>query len=184
MITYLKGKIKDKGEDYAVLENNGVGYQIFLTERQVLILNQGEEAEFYVHEYLRENSRELYGFGSRSDLELFWRLLAISGVGPRVAQGVIALGSTEELIKNIEKGNVDYITAVPHVGRKTAQKIIIELKGKLDLVSEESEDREVMQALKNLGYSTAQAKEAVKKVSRDTKDISEKVREALRYLSK
>ena len=184
MICYLKGQLKYKGHDYIILENSGIGHRIFVAEKIMSNLNQGEEIDFYVHEYLRENVREFYGFKTIEELELFWQLLAISGVGPRMAQGIICLGSTEGLVKNIEKGNTDYISQVSGVGRKTAQKIIIELKGKLDLTSSGTEDDEVIQALKNLGYSGAQAREAVRKIPQDVDDISEKVREALRYLSK
>jgi Holliday junction DNA helicase RuvA len=101
-----------------------------------------------------------------------------------MAQGVVSLGSLEDFIKNIEKGNTDYICQVPGVGRKTAQKIIIEMKGKLDLAAEGGEDEEVIQALKNLGYPTQQARKAVKEISKETKDTGERLREALRYLSK
>lgn len=184
MITYLEGQIKNKGEDFVVLTVNGVGYQIFLSDKVIAGVKEKSQAAFYLHEYLRENSRELYGFFTLAELEFFWRLLDISGVGPRMAQNIIALGSLEDLVKNIEKGNTDYVSQVSGVGRKTAQKVIIELKGKLDLSTAEEEDQEVIQALKNLGYSQAQAREAVRKVSKEVKDTGDKVREALRYLSK
>lgn len=184
MITYLEGEIKNKGEDFVILIVNGVGYQIFLSDKVIAGVKEKSQASFYLHEYLRESSRELYGFSTLAELEFFWRLLDISGVGPRMAQNIIALGSLEDLIKNIEKGNTDYISQVSGVGRKTAQKVIIELKGKLDLSTAEEEDQEVIQALKNLGYSQVQAREAVRKVSKEVKDTGDKVREALRYLSK
>jgi len=184
MITYLEGEIKNKSQNYIILENSGIGYQIFLSEKYIAGAKEGERASFYVHEYIRENSRDLYGFLALSELAFFWRLLDISGVGPRMAMNIIALGTIEELVQNIEKGNIDYISQVSGVGKKTAQKIVIELKGKLDLAASGEEDQEVMQALKNLGYSGAQAREAVKKVSKETSDTGEKVREALRYLSK
>jgi Holliday junction DNA helicase RuvA len=184
MISYIEGEIKNKGEDYLILVNDGVGYQIFLSDKILSTAKEEGRAGYYVHEYLRENSRELYGFTTLAELEFFWRLLDISGVGPRMAVNIIALGSLEELIKNIEKGNTDYVSQVSGVGRKTAQKVIIELKGKLDLSGAEDENQEVILALKNLGYSTVQAREAVAKVSKDVQDTGDKVREALRYLSK
>lgn len=184
MITYLEGETKKISANYAILAINGVGYQVFLADKTRAGLKEGERASLYVHEYMRENSRELYGFGSHSELEFFWRLLDISGVGPRMAMNIIALGSIEDLIKNIEKGNVDYISQVSGVGKKTAQKIVIELKGKLDLTASDEEEHEVIQALKNLGYTAGQAREAVKKVAKDITDTGDKVREALRYLSK
>lgn len=184
MIAYVKGRVKNITDECVILENAGIGYEIFLSEKLLAKSEQDEEAEFYVHDYLRENARELYGFASIEDLRLFRRLLSISGVGPRMAQGVISLGSLENLVKNIEKGNVDYISQVSGVGKKTAQKIIIELKGRLDLAAEGGEDEEVVQALKNLGCTTQQAREAVKRVSPETKETGERLREALRYLSK
>lgn len=184
MISYLEGEIKKIADGYAIVVNDGVGFQVFLSAKTLGGLKEGERASVFVHEYLRENARELYGFMSHSELEFFWRLLDISGVGPRMAMNIIALGSIEELVKNIEKGNIDYISQVSGVGKKTAQKIVIELKGKLDLTGSEEEDQEVITALKNLGYTKSQAREAVRKVSKDVTDTGDKVREALRYLSK
>lgn len=184
MITYIDGIIKAKGANYVILENAGIGYQIFLPVRQAALITEGEKKTFFTHEYLRENSRELYGFATRGELEFFWKLLDISGVGPKMAMNVLALGSLIDLVKNIEKGNVDYVSQVSGVGKKTAQKIIIELKGKLDLAAEGEEEHEVVQALKNLGYTSAQARDAVRKISEDVTDTGDKVREALRYLSK
>jgi len=184
MVTFLEGEVKNKAKNSVILLNAGIGYQIFLAEKNLVHTKEGERASFYVHEYLRENSRELYGFVTLAELEFFWRLLDISGVGPRMAMNIIALGTIEELVKNIEKGNVDYISQVSGVGKKTSQKIVIELKGKLDLSRSDEEDQEVIQALKNLGYSAPQAREAVKKVAKDITDTGDKVREALRYLSK
>jgi Holliday junction DNA helicase RuvA len=184
MISYLEGEIKKAADDYIILINNGIGYQVFLSAKTRGGFKESERVLLFVHEYLRENARELYGFNSHSELEFFWRLLDISGVGPRMAMNIIALGSIEELVKNIEKGNIDYISQVSGVGKKTAQKIVIELKGKLDLSGTEEEDQEVIMALKNLGYSKLQAREAVRKVSKEMTDTGDKVREALRYLSK
>ena len=184
MLAFIQGKIKHLGEDYLILENSGLGYQIDYPKKQLIGLKVGETMEFYLHEYLREEARELYGFRKIEELELFWRLLAISGIGPRLAQQIVFLGKLEDLVKNIEKGNADYICQVSGVGTKKAQKIIIELKGKLDLTGTGHEDDEVLQALKNLGYNSMQAREAVNKIPKEIQDISERVREALRYLSK
>jgi len=184
MISYLEGIVKKKTDSYVIVMISDIGYQVFMPAKMLVNLKEGEKASIFVHDHLRENAHDLFGFSTHAELEFFWRLLDISGVGPRMAMNIIALGSIEDLVKNIEKGNIDYIFQVSGVGKKTAQKIVIELKGKLDLSGADEEEQEVILALKNLGYTASQAREAVRKVSKEITETGDKVREALRYLSK
>nr|MBP7134349.1 Holliday junction branch migration protein RuvA [Patescibacteria group bacterium] len=119
------------------------------------------------------------------DLALFDQLLGISGVGPKVALTILGIGSVETVRRAIMSGDLDTLTSVPGVGKKTAQKIILELKGQLvELANASPVDQEVIQALQGLGYSAQQAREAVKELSPDSESTSDRVREALRWLAK
>jgi Holliday junction DNA helicase RuvA len=138
-----------------------------------------------IHDHVREDVRDLYGFLSSADLSLFDQLLSISGVGPKVAMTILGIGSADTVRRAIMSGDLAMLTSVPGVGKKTAQKIILELKGQLVELAESSPmDQEVIQALQGLGYTVAQAREAVKLLSPDLTNTSDRVREALRSLAK
>lgn len=157
MIASLTGKIIHKEPDGLVLELDGIGYEIFAPKTVVARLKAGETATIHTHEYMREDARELYGFGTRDEL-LFWkRLIGVSGVGPRTALLVMGLGSLDAIKRAVSASKIDYLSGAPGIGKKTAQKIILELKGKLE-DSEAHGSDEVVDALVGLGYTRAEAK--------------------------
>ena len=168
-----------------LLEVAGIGYQVKLSPAALSDLKDGEEAFLYTHDHVREDSHDLYGFLESEDLILFEQLLGISGVGPKVAMTILSVGSADTVRRAVMNGDLATLTSVPGVGKKTAQKIILELKGQLvEATIESSADRDVIEALQSLGYSAQQAREAVKQISPDVVDTPARVREALRLLSK
>ncbi len=134
---------------------------------------------------VREDTRELFGFLLRSDLDLFERLIAVSGVGPKVALTILSAGTGDEVRRAVMQGDLALLTSVPGVGKKTAQKIILELKGQLvdEKIFPEG-DTEVIDALIGLGYTQQVARDAVKAIPSGVVDVSARVREALKQLAK
>lgn len=185
MIITLSGKVTHKTADAAVVEAAGVGYQVFLNAAELERLSPGSAAKLWTHEYLREDARELYGFLSQDELALFGKLLAVSGVGPKMALHILDLGSVGQIEKLIDQGDVDMLSRVPRVGRKTAQKIVLELKGKLVEPGQGAESGdEVLAALVDLGYGRDQAKEALSRIGKEEKTVEARLKAALRELGR
>ncbi|MFA5129101.1 MAG: Holliday junction branch migration protein RuvA [Patescibacteria group bacterium] len=184
MISYLKGKIIYKGGHFAIVETGGVGYQVFLPESHLLKYKSGEIIEVFTHEYAREDSRELYGFGTAEELRFFWQLIGISGVGPKLAHKLISAYKLEKLEKAVSEGDLGILGTIPGVGKKTAQKIILELKGRLVTGKTVSGDNEIVDALVRLGYSKNEAQEAVGKIGEEVEGAENKIKAALKNLGK
>ena len=186
MIGSLRGTIIDRGVQSALLEVQGVGYRVMMSPSLLSSVQQNASVFLYIHEVIREDAHDLYGFLKQNEMDLFLQLLSVSGVGPKVAMTISSIGSAEMVQKAITSGDVDTLTSVPGVGKKTAQKIVLELRGKLvDEVSDtEGEDGEVVSALQSLGYSVQDARAALKKLPNDIKDVSTRLREALKHLSR
>ena len=184
MISYLKGKIIYKGDHFAILEVNGIGFQVFLPESYLLKYKTGEIIEVFAHEYLREDSRELYGFGTAEELRFFWQLIDISGVGPKMAHKLVSAYKLEKLERAVSEGDLGVLSTIPGVGKKTAQKIILELKGRLVTGKSVSADNEIVDALVRLGYSKNEAQEAVGKIGEDVEGTENKIKAALKNLGK
>ena len=182
MIGSLRGQILEKGPTWLLLEVAGIGYRI-KTSPAVLSILDSSNAFLYTHDHIREDAHDLFGFLSLDDLDLFERLLTISGVGPKSAMTIMSVGTADQVKKAIMTGDLAMLTSVPGVGKKTAQKIILELKGLLvDVDTGSGLDTDVIDALVGLGYSTQQSKDVLKYVK--ATEPSEKIREALKYLSK
>lgn len=184
MIGSLRGEIIEIGASWILLEVGGVGYRVQTPSSLLALLKQGQKQFVYIHEQLREDTHELYGFLSSQDLGLFTKLLSVSGVGPKVAMTLLSMGSADTVQRAVMSGDLVSLTSLPGVGKKTAQKIILELKGQL--VEEEqipSVDRDVADALLGMGYSAVQVRDALRQISSDVSDPSERIRAALRVLS-
>lgn len=182
MILTLTGNITHKGDTYAVVEVGGVGYQVGFQKAALLALHVGQGVRVWTHEHIREDARDLYGFATVAEHGLFMKLLAISGVGPKMAQNILSLGTVSEIEKIIDRADVERISTVPGVGKKTAQKIVLELKGKLALEDVGGDD-EVIAALVNLGYPRERAREAASRVA-NVEAVEDKLRAALKTLAK
>src|SRR3989338_6815168 len=128
MIAYLDGTITGLESDGVLLEVNGVGYRVFVARQKSEI---GDRIRYWISEIIREDKHDLYGFSDRTDLALFEQIMSVSGVGPKLAQKILSVGSTEDIVRHIHMDDVAFLTSIGGVGKKTAQKIILDLKGVL-----------------------------------------------------
>ncbi|MCL5436237.1 MAG: Holliday junction branch migration protein RuvA [Patescibacteria group bacterium] len=187
MIAHLKGIILNKGSNFLVLDTGSVGYKVFVPATLLLKYKSGSTLEVHVYTYVREDQMSLYGFSSPSELELFELLISVSGVGPKMALAILSSTSPEHVKSAIAGGEAAVFTKVSGVGRKTAERLIMELKEKLDggpgISSKLSKEfSESLDALVALGYSSAEAREALKRVPAELASSGQIVREALRFL--
>ena len=186
MIGGIKGKIILKTEKFLIVETGGVGYKINVSPDVLSKAKKtGDEISLWTHTHVREDVLDLYGFLNREELEFFEMLLGVSGIGPKGALAILGLTLLETLRRAIGSGDTSYLTKISGIGRKTAEKIVIELRDKMGEEKEGSSlqgELDALEALKSLGYSGAEAREALKKVSRDT-DTNIKIREALKILA-
>src|SRR4030042_1089711 len=192
MIAAIEGTLELRGTNWAIIKVGGVSLQVYLPASS---LNQmgaaGERVQLYTHLNLREDSITLYGFISQQELDLFKMLTSVNGVGPKIALAMLSNLNPEQLALAIASGNVDILTQVPGVGKKTANRLVLELKGKLEkgwagVSSYLAQDSaEIVAALTNLGYSTTEATQAVAALppSPDL-TLEEKIKLALQYLAK
>lgn len=191
MISFLTGKIINKNNNkITVLNTGGVGYEINLPPFLFLELKLNQIIELPVYLAVRENSLELYGFQNLAQKDLFLKFLDVSGIGPKSALHLLSLGTVEEISSAIARGDVDYLTKVSGVGKKTAERIVVELKSKLQdsrLDKGENESGqlgEVVDALIGLGYSKDEARQVIKSLSGENKKSEDLLREALKLLSR
>jgi Holliday junction DNA helicase RuvA len=190
MISHLTGIVLAKKPSFLVLDVHGVGYKVHCTQLTLETATVGGEYELFTHLAVREDALDLFGFSTYNELELFTMLISISGIGPRSALGIIGLEKIETLVSAIAHGDVGYLTKVSGVGRKSAEKIVLELKEKvllLDLTDVDGmrhEDEDVLEALKAMGYRTDEAREALRSVSVEVTDQGMRIKEALRALSR
>lgn len=170
MIARISGIVIDTDEKSIIVETGGIGYQIFMVPNDMPLI--GEKISLFTFFVVREDVQELYGFTNNTSKELFKLLTSISGIGPRSALGILSLASTNDLISYIDKGDASYLTKVSGIGKKTAEKIILELKDKVSgMVSQEgmqSVTNDTIDALVALGYSTQQIRNAISNLPADT----------------
>jgi Holliday junction DNA helicase RuvA len=131
MIDFLRGKIALKELDYAVMDVNGVGYRVFCPNPYAITSKENEDVTLFIHYHVREDAHLLFGFPTREEQSLFRLLLEVSGIGPKVALGVLAGGRPETVTAAISQENVAYLMKLPGIGKKTAQRVILDLKDKL-----------------------------------------------------
>lgn len=131
MIEFLRGKIAYRESDYMVLDVGGIGYRVFCPNSYAFQGNDDGNLTVYTHHHVREDAILLFGFANREEQSLFRKLLEVSGIGPRVALGVLSAGSPNRVVASIQQEDVTYLTRLPGIGKKTAQRIILDLKDKL-----------------------------------------------------
>jgi holliday junction DNA helicase RuvA len=185
MIGSIKGKIILKTERFLVVEAGGVGYKIAVSPDALSKTNKiGEEIFLWIHTVVREDALDLYGFVEHAELEFFEMLIGVSGIGPKSALIILSVASIETLRQAIGTSDTAYLTKISGIGKKTAEKIILELRDKFDEKDFGSlkEELDALEALKSLGYSQGEAREALKKVK--SIDTNTKIKEALKILGK
>ena len=177
----LTGEVIYHGLGFLIISNQGIGYKVILPEDAAHGLRG--MVTLYTHEVIRDSERELFGFRDVVSLELFWKLISISGVGPRIAQKIVFSGVVEKVKERIMAGDLAFLTTIPGVGKKTAQKIILELKGALAQEPDASVfDQDAIGALMGLGYSNRDAEQILSQVQADTTE--ERIRLALKFLGR
>lgn len=194
MIAYLKGQLKNKGKNYIILEVADIGYQVFVSPVMYAELTIGDQLEIYTHHNVREDAETLYGFKNLEELEMFELLLSISGVGPKSALGVLSIAKVADIKSSIAHGDATMLTKVSGIGRKTAERIVLDLRDKIanldssaygDLSGGGSgTNSDEIDALITLGYSVQQAREALRQIDPKISKPGERIRGALKILSK
>lgn len=186
MIAGLRGVLESREGDTLVVEVQGVSYRVHApTSTLSRVGAVGEAVKLYTHLYVRKDALALYGFATADELTLFEQLLTVSGVGPKAALALLSAFAPETLRTALAQGNVELLTRVPGIGKKTAGRIVLELRGKIDLgalgapaLSEP--DAEVVTALTNLGYPASEAQRVVAALPKDSDlSVAEKIRLAL-----
>lgn len=190
MIASLRGKVSLTGKDLVVVEVGGVGFQVFVPQTLLGGLAPGEEVMLFTHLQVRENEMALYGFDSEDELALFRLLQTVSGIGPRVALSVLSSLAPERFRAAIAQEDAATLARVPGVGLKTAKKLVFDLKDKLAATVGEglpaaalAADIDLIAALTGLGYSLAEAQEAIRALPRESLSLEERVRLALAYFA-
>ncbi|WNQ12994.1 Holliday junction branch migration protein RuvA [Paenibacillus aurantius] len=131
MIDFLRGSLVHRETDYVVLDVNGVGYRVFCANPYAVQAGEAEGITLFIHYHVREDAHLLFGFRSREEQTLFRRLLEVSGIGPKVALGIVGAGEPEAVVSAIYTEDVAFLTRLPGIGKKTAQRIVLDLKDKL-----------------------------------------------------
>ena len=185
MIARIEGKIIEKTNSLVVIDVSGIGYRIFVSSNTLSDIGKKKEISLWTHLVVRENLMDLYGFSKKEERNFFELLINISGIGPKGALGILSLAPVETLEKAIASEDASYLTKVSGIGKKSAQKIVLELKDKLEKVSDGDslglkEKTEALEALKALGYSTSDSREALKKIPAEVTGTNEKIKEALK----
>ncbi len=188
MIAHLTGTILHKSESYLVLEVNSVGYKIFATGNTLEKIKEDTSLTLWVHQAIRETASDLYGFITRDELEFFELLISISGIGPKTALGILNVANIETLKQAVRSGNSAHLTKISGLGKKNAEKIVLELSGKIGIGNENSlniqDEGDAIEALTSLGYSQKEARDALREVPDEIVGTSERVKKALKHLGK
>ena len=192
MIAGLHGKLQSVGSEWAIIDVGGISFQVYMPTSTLSTLGVvGEEVQLHTHLHLREDNATLYGFGSADELRLFQTLIGVSGLGPRLALAMLSTMNVEKLTMAIATGSIDLLTVVPGIGKKMANRLILELREKIgagwittSAAQLAQENTEVLAALTSLGYSVSEANRAVATLPpSSTLSLEEKIKLALQYFT-
>lgn len=188
MLSHLTGKIIHKDASYFVIDVNGVGYKVYTTGNMLGKMKSNEMSSLWIHNAIRETANDLYGFLTREELEFFELLITISGIGPKTALGILNVANIETLKQAVRSGNSGHLTKISGIGKKNAEKIVIELSGKLGTSDESGlnikDEGDAIEALTALGYSQKEARDALREIPNDIVGTGERVKKALKHLGK
>ncbi|HBB29808.1 MAG TPA: Holliday junction branch migration protein RuvA [Clostridiales bacterium] len=200
MISYIKGEVVKKGIDYLIIENNGIGYYINTSFNTLKNLSEGDVSSVFTYMHIREDVLALYGFSKKDELEMFKKLISVNGIGPKAGLAVLSTYDINSVKVAILKDDVNAISKVPGIGKKTASKIILDLKDKVgsieeidsinlsdievinDSVSNDIED--ISKVLMTLGFSQLEAKKALENIDISGKTENQIIKEALKNLNR
>jgi Holliday junction DNA helicase RuvA len=190
MIATLRGEITEKKRDQVVLECNGVGYGLFVTFEDFGVLELESKVKLYVYEHIRENAHDLFAFRSQETKLLFELLLSVNGVGPKMALAILSIANSSQVRQAIASGDTKFISQATGVGKRVAERVVVDLKDKVGLVASEdatgflavpsgNPNDEALQGLVALGYSVQDAAEALKGIDEDL-TTEERIKQALK----
>jgi Holliday junction DNA helicase RuvA len=189
MIASLEGKVTNLKDNYVVLSVGGVGYKVFVSAYTLGKLAGAGSAVLYTHTYVREDTLALYGFVTPEELDMFELLISVSGIGPKAALGILSIADPNTVRTAIANQDPSILTKVSGVGKKTAERVVLELQNKVAALPSLAQagivaESDALEALLAMGYGVAEAREALKAVPADVKDVGERVKRALRSLGK
>jgi len=192
MIANIQGEVLSQGSDFLVIRIGGVGLKVFAPAATCTVARPGQFTFLHTHLVVREDAFTLFGFESETERDYFNLLLGVNGVGPRIALAIISVLSVDTIRRAVLSEQVEIFSRVPGVGKKTAQKILLHMQGKvgsesvLDSAANLMDvDAEVLDALTGLGYSIVEAQSAIQSIPRETtRDVEERLRLALQFFSK
>jgi len=192
MIAQLKGEITQINGNSVVLLVSGVGYRVHVMPETIKEIREfgHKEISLKTHLAVRETSLDLYGFLNSDELEFFEMLISISGIGPKSGLAILSVADVSTLKTAVSSGDSSYLTKVSGIGRKSAEKIILELRDKLGSIDEKidstqmRDEIETLEALQALGYSTREAREAMKNIGKNTTGAKDRLKEALKILGR
>lgn len=192
MIAHLKGSVLFAGDRYVIIETAGVGYKVRVTTDTLSHLRKSGDkvVSLWIHTIVREDALDLYGFQNQNEHDFFEMLISVSGIGPKSALGILNVAPIDHLKEAIAMGDTAALTKVSGIGSKSAQKIILELRDKLGGDGSDTgttmlgDERDAIEGLVALGFVERAAREALKKVSPDTKGTGARIKEALKQLGK
>lgn len=184
MYAYIEGIIKEIESNYVVLDNNGIGYQIYTPNPYAF--NIDEKYKIYLYQLIREDENSLYGFKNKEEKDLFLKLIEVKGLGCKMALPMLATGSINGIVDAIERENILYLKKFPKIGDKVARQIILDLKGKLvsgEKVVNNKDFSELTEALKSLGYKASDINKILPNIKSE-ENVEEQIKKALRLLLK
>jgi Holliday junction DNA helicase RuvA len=191
MISYLTGTIKNKNIKSVTLIVNDIGYEIFVSQPVLEKLKVGENKEFFTHLHVREDAMELYGFLTQDEKKFFELLISVSGIGPKSALSVLSIAKLMEIKKAILRGDPSLLRKVSGIGQKIAERIVVELKNKLEdlplgdeKINLSATGSGAFEALQGLGYSAQEVRDALRQVPENIENEDEMIKVALKALGK
>ncbi len=187
MIAYINGTIKHKAE-YLIIEVNNLGYKVLVPENILLKSEVGETLELFTHQHVKEDSLDLFGFKEYDTLRFFEQLISVSGIGPKTGLAVLAQFKIEDIKKSIANNDPSLLTKVTGIGKKTAERLVLELKGKVDVLAggdyqSQAVDEDAVDALVSLGLSKQEAAKALTGLDQDL-SVEDKIKQALKNIGK
>lgn len=193
MIADITGTVSFLDDSYIIIRVGGLGYKIYAPKETIANLSLDETATLATHLAVKEDALDLYGFSTTSEKNFFELLIGISGIGPKGALGILNLAPLKTLEESIASGDSAYLTKVSGIGKKTANKLVLELKDKIQITEGRDQEREIgsyqeetetLDALQGLGYTLKEARETLSQLPKNAKSSDEKIREALKILGK
>lgn len=187
MIAQIKGEIIDKTDRSLVIDAGGVGYDVACNKDLLMSAQIGQNCRLYTHLNVREDAMDLYGFSTAEDLAFYKLLLSVSGIGPKSALNILDSAKPSEIKRAIANQDAATLQAIQGLGKKTAEKIVMELKDKIDMIGLGDvgvDDQAALQAIVGLGYSIPETRQALRSVAREVTTLEGKVKAALKLLAR